>query len=227
MAVLPHQRRKTERPDELLGAALTLFVERGFAATRMEDVAQRAGVSKGTVYLYWSGKEDLLRAVITRFLGSHLDAGEALVNQHQGTVVELLRTAYADWWAQLLRSPASGVIKLMLAEARNFPEVAQFYQQEVANRGQGIIRRMLERGVSRGEFHLSDLDSAVFSLLAPMVMLCVHQHALNVCWPACSLENVPELMRAHIELLLQGLLAPEAPSRISGFPACPAAAASA
>lgn len=211
---LPHQRRKTERPDELLEAALALFVERGFAATRMDDVAQRAGVSKGTVYLYWSSKEDLLRTVIQRFLGGHLDRGEELVARHEGTTVDLLRQRYVEWWSAVLDSPASGVFKLMLAEARNFPDVAQFYQREVVERGRGMVLRMLEHGVARGEFRPVDLEQAAFSLLMPMVMLCVHRHALDLCWPA---EQSQAMVRGHVELLLHGLLAGgDAPSKITG-----------
>lgn len=215
MPPLPHQRRKTARPDELLEAALALFVERGFAATRIDDVAQRAGVSKGTVYLYWSSKEDLLRNVIQRFLGDHLDHGEELLARHDGTVVDLLRTRYVEWWTDVLESPAAGVFKLMLAEARNFPDVAQFYQREVVERGRGMILRLLEHGVARGEIRPLDPDQAAFSLLMPMVMLCVHRHSLDLCWPAGGPDHSQAMVRGHVELLLQGLLADEAPSKIT------------
>lgn len=214
-----HQRRKTERPEELLGAALALFIDRGFAATRMEDVARQAGVSKGTVYLYWSSKEDLLRAVITRFLGTLLDAGADRLARHEGSVIELLRTVYADWWIDVLRSPVSGVFKLMLSEARNFPEVARFYQQEVVERGNAIIRALLERGISAGELRAVDVEAATFSLLMPMVMLCIHQHALEVCRPFDTQGGASALVKGHIELLLPGLLRAEGPSKIAGFPA--------
>jgi len=113
----------------LLDAALALFVERGFAATRMDDVAQRAGVSKGTVYLYWSAKEELLRAVILRFLGGHLLAGALAIQNHDGKASDLLRHIFVDWWIAIIDSPTSGVFKLMLAEARNFPEIAAFYRR--------------------------------------------------------------------------------------------------
>lgn len=206
MSTASHQRRKAERPDELLDAALALFVERGFAATRMDDVAQRAGVSKGTVYLYWPAKEELLRAVIQRFLGGHLSAGAQAIQDHNGKASDLLRHTFADWWIAVINSPASGVFKLMLAEACNFPEIAAFYRQEVVERGQRLIRTIIERGIADGELREVDVEAAVFSLMLPMVMLCVHKHSIGVCAPVEGLQDAPRLIRAHVDLVLRGLL---------------------
>lgn len=206
MSTVPHQRRKAERPDELLDAALALFVERGFAATRMDDVAQRAGVSKGTVYLYWPAKEELLRAVIQRFLGGHLSASAQTIQDHTGEVSDLLRHTYADWWIAIIDSPTSGVFKLMLAEACNFPEIAAFYRQEVVERGQQLVRTIIEKGIADGELREVDVEAAVFSLMLPMVMLCVHKHSIGVCAPVEGLQDAPRLIRAHVDLVLRGLL---------------------
>lgn len=206
MSTTSHQRRKAERPDELLEAALALFVERGFAATRMDDVAQRAGVSKGTVYLYWPGKEELLRAVILRFLGDHLMAGAEAIARHDGRASDLLRQTYADWWIAIIESPASGVFKLMLAEARNFPEIAEFYRQEVVERGLHLTRLIIERGIASGEMRELDVEAAVYSLMLPMVMLCVHKHSIGACAPVAGLQDIPRLIHAHVDLILRGLL---------------------
>lgn len=206
MSTVSHQRRKAERPDELLDAALALFVERGFAATRMDDVAQRAGVSKGTVYLYWPAKEELLRAVIQRFLGGHLSAGAQAIQDHTGKASDLLRHTFADWWIAMIDSPTSGVFKLMLAEACNFPEIAAFYRQEVVERGQRLIRSIIEKGIADGELREVDVEAAVLSLMLPMVMLCVHKHSIGVCAPVEGLHDAPRLIRAHVELVLHGLM---------------------
>lgn len=201
----------------MLEAALALLVERGFAATRMEDVAQRAGVSKGTVYLYWSSKEELLQAVIQRYLGGSLAQGAVAIQAHTGSTAELMRTVYVDWWIQVLESPASGVFKLMLAEARNFPEIAQFYRREVVESGRALIASVLQRGIESGEFRPVDVEAAVFSLMLSMVMLCVHKHSVGVCAPIQGLQDGPRLIRAHVDLILQGLLQrpPEATSKIA------------
>lgn len=213
MSPSAHQRRKAERPDELLDAALTLFVERGFAATRMDDVAQRAGVSKGTVYLYWPGKEELLRAVIQRFLGGHLAAGAQAIETHEGKASDLLRHTFAEWWIAVVESPTAGVFKLMLSEARNFPEIAEFYRQEVVERGQHLIRTIIERGIAQGEMREVDVEAAVLSLMLPMVMLCVHKHSIGVCAPIEGLQDAPRLIRAHLDLVLRGLLLTPGPDR--------------
>ena len=210
-----HQRRKAERPTELLEAALALFSEKGFSATRAEEVAQRAGVSKGTLYLYYTSKEELLKAVIRNYLGNEISEVALSVENFQGSVSDGLRQLLANWWIKVLESPASGVFKLMMAEMRNFPELAEFYRQEVVDPGERIIGSILQRGIDSGEFRPFDINVAVHSLLLPMVMLCIYKHSLGAC---ASLEQLPDpaqFIVAHINLMLDGMLAhprvPETP----------------
>jgi AcrR family transcriptional regulator len=125
------RRRKEARPQELLDAALELFVEKGFAAARAEEVAIRAGVSKGTLYLYYPSKEDLLKAVIKKNLSERLAAGAAQAADFEGSATELIRSLLVDWWTQIYDDPASAVFKLIITEARTFPEIAEFYAREV------------------------------------------------------------------------------------------------
>ncbi len=201
------QRRKEERPQELLDAALALFVEKGFAATRSEEVAARAGVSKGTLYLYFPSKEELLKAVIRDHVSSQISAGAQRVQDSKGTAAELLREVLAGWWSQLYDSPASAVFKLVITEVRNFPEIAQFYSQEVVRPGEQIIGSILQRGVESGELRPIDVPSAVHSLVFPMVMLCLHKHSLGACTPLHDLDP-HRFIQAHIDLMLSGMLAP-------------------
>src|ERR671928_1938370 len=139
-------RRKEERPSEIIAAALELFVERGFAATRLDDVARRAGVSKGTPYLYFKNKEDLFRAVVTETIVTQLELGEQTLDQFTGSSEELLRLVLAGWW-EFETSKACGIRKLMIAEAGNCPSVAEFYVTEVVERGKRFVGRVLERGI--------------------------------------------------------------------------------
>ena len=199
------QRRKQARPQELLDAALTLFVERGFAATRMEDVATLAGVSKGTLYLYYASKEDLLKAVIRERLSSEIEAGALEVAQHVGSHADLLRKLLAHWWLRVLDSTASGVFKLIVTEVRGFPEIAEYYVREVVTPGQQLIGGMLERGIAAGEFRAVDVNAAVHSLVLPMVMLCVHKHSLGACAPVDVLDP-HAFVHQHIDLILRGLV---------------------
>ncbi|MFO1220922.1 MAG: TetR/AcrR family transcriptional regulator [Burkholderiaceae bacterium] len=207
------RRRKEARPHELLEAALDLFVEKGFAATRAEEVAQRAGVSKGTLYLYYPSKEELLKAVIREHLGSRIAAGEAAVDQHAGTSAELLREVYSHWWQAVLASPSSGAFKLIVAEVRNFPELAQFYQREVIEPGERLIGRIVQRGIDSGEFEPVNVTAAVHSLVLPMVMLCLHKHSLGACVPMLEAFDPIAFVRQHIDLVLHGLARKSVPSR--------------
>ncbi|WP_293995258.1 TetR/AcrR family transcriptional regulator [Sphaerotilus sp.] len=205
-----HQRRKAERPQELLDAALSLFVEKGFAATRADEVATRAGVSKGTLYLYYASKEELLKAVIAQRLSSQIAEGARQVADHQGSCADLLRNVLSTWWENVFDSDASGVFKLIITEVRNFPEIAEFYFREVVEPGQHLIGSVVQRGIDRGEFRPVPVNSVVQSLVLPMVMLCVHKHSLGAC-NACGVPDAmvePRLfIRQHIDLLLGGLCA--------------------
>ncbi|HSI59041.1 MAG TPA: TetR/AcrR family transcriptional regulator [Ideonella sp.] len=200
------QRRKEARPQELLDAALSLFVEKGFAATRSEEVAARAGVSKGTLYLYYPSKEELLKAVIKQTLSADIAAGAQQVDEAEGPSGELLVHLMTDWWLKIFESPTSGIFKLVITEVRNFPEIAQFYFQEVVEPGQAVISRLIQRGIARGEFRAVDVQLTVYSIILPMVMLCMHKHSLGACGgPEKALDHPEAFIRHHMQLLLQGL----------------------
>lgn len=203
-----HQRRKAERPQELLAAALTLFVEKGFAATRAEEVAQLAGVSKGTLYLYYPSKEELLKAVIRQYLSSEIAEGAAVARSFDGSAADGLRLVLAQWWERVLDSPASGVFKLIITEVRNFPDIAEFYQREVVQPGEQVIGQLLQRGIDSGEFRPVNVAAAVHSIVLPMVMLCLHKHSLGVCHPVQALIDPHQFIQQHFELLLTGLQRP-------------------
>ncbi len=141
-------RRKEARQQELVTAALDLFVARGYAATRLEDVASAAGVSKDTVYLYFANKEELFKAVVQENLLPALAEGEAFIDSFDGTTEALLREILMGWWELIGESPASGLTKLMMAESDNFPDLAQYYNAEVIERGDALLDRPLLHGGS-------------------------------------------------------------------------------
>jgi AcrR family transcriptional regulator len=203
-----HQRRKAERPQELLDAALGLFVEKGFAATRIDEVATRAGVSKGTLYLYYASKEELLKAVIAQRLSSQIAEGARQVAEHQGSCAELLLEVLSAWWEHVFDSDASGVFKLIITEVRNFPEIAEFYFREVVEPGQNLIGGVVRRGIDRGEFQPLPVEAVVQSLVLPMVMLCIHKHSLGACGAIEAMVEPRQFIRQHIALLLGGLRNP-------------------
>ncbi|PJI97608.1 TetR family transcriptional regulator [Acidovorax sp. 69] len=199
------ERRKEARPGELLEAALDLFVEKGFAATRVDEVAARAGVSKGTLFLYFPSKEELFKAVVRENIAGRFAEWNNELETFAGTTSNVLRYCYQVWWERVGSTKASGITKLMLSEAQNFPEIAQFYQQEVILPGQALIRRILERGIARGEFRPVNMDYAVYLVLAPMIFLMMWKHSVGACVPD-ALGLTPELyIETQIDNILHGL----------------------
>ncbi|MGH6905850.1 MAG: TetR/AcrR family transcriptional regulator [Geminicoccaceae bacterium] len=199
------RRRKEARPDEILAAALESFAERGFAATRLEDVAARAGISKGTLYLYFKGKEDLFKALVREAVLPNIERVEALSATFEGPSAQLLeRLLFAI--ASLLGSRAGAIPKLVIAEAGNFPELARFYLDEVIHRGLRLIGAILRRGIERGEFRVVDVDHTVFCVIAPMLLAALWKNSLEAHAGAAPLD-AQTLARAHLEVLLRGLAA--------------------
>ena len=197
------KRRKEARPAELLAAALDLFVDKGFAATRLEDVATRAGVSKGTLYLYFASKEALFEAVIREGIVPVLLENEEIAARHTGNCFELMEKLLANWWTRIGQTRFAGIPKLIVAESRNFPEVAHYYYENVIRRGRALVGAALERGMSSGEFRQLDIDTTIDVIIAPILMLLIWRHSLASCQNG---EADPQhYLQIHIDLLRQGL----------------------
>lgn len=198
------ERRKEARPAEIVAAALQLFADRGFAATRLEDVATVAGVSKGTVYLYFESKEQLFEAVVREAIAPNIDRVEALVDAFEGPTPELLRMLFG-FIGGVLDTPLTGVMKLLVAESGNFPQLARLYADLVLRRVFGLIRRILERGVARGEFRPLDLDTTVPLVMAPVLLLGMWKHSFGA--HTDLVMDRRAVLEAHRENLLRGLAA--------------------
>lgn len=199
------ERRKEARPQELLDAALDLFVERGFAATRLDDIAKRAGVSKGTLYLYYESKEELFKAVVRNTVIPLIGGAEQMVDQASGSCAQAFRNVVTTWWNAMGKTKLAGIAKLMMAEAGNFPELAAFYNEEVIARCDVMIVGILKRGIERGEFRQVDIERAPRILSAPVVMMMINMNSTGIC------RVDPDDADAHIafflDLTLRGLRA--------------------
>ncbi len=204
------ERRKEARPGELLDAALDLFVEKGFAATRVEEVAARAGVSKGTLFLYFPSKDELFKAVVRENLSGRFSQWNKEFESFEGSTTEMIGYCMATWWERVGATRASGITKLMMSEARNFPEIAAFYQHEVIQPGQALIRRILQRGMDRGEFRTLDLDYAVYSIVAPMIFLILSRHSPGVCIPDHMVLKPEQYIASQLSIILHGITLPAA-----------------
>ena len=197
------ERRKDARPQELLEAALEQFVERGFAATRLEDVARRAGVSKGTLYLYFENKEELFKAVVRATIGQAIVQAELDLAASDAHSSDLLREMLMRWWGQVGATKLAGITKLIMAESGNFPELVRFYEDEIVTRGNALLVRVLERGLARGEFRPHEPQVLMPVLSAPVLMLMLWKHAFLPCGSGSI--DPDQYMAAFLDLALRGL----------------------
>src|SRR5947199_4385661 len=197
------QRRKDERPAELLAAALEVFVEKGFAATKLADVARRAGVTKGTVYLYFDSKEALFKAVVRETIVPVIAKGEALAQSFTGSARELLEQLVREYWRLVGETAVAAVPKLMMAEAATFPELTRFYYEEVVTRGHRLMAGVIERGIKNGEFRPVNVMVAAKLAMSPLMHAVVARHAFGSCMPEAF--DVKKYLDTHIDLYLHGI----------------------
>ena len=197
------RRRKDARPEEIVSAALDVFADRGYAATKLEDVARRAGVTKGTIYLYFENKEALFKAVVRETIVAVIAKGEAIAQAFTGSARDLFEKLIREYWRLVGETNVSGVPRLMIAEAGNFPELARFYYEEVVTRGHRLMSGVLERGIKAGEFRPVDLKVATKLAMAPLLHAVVASRAFQHCMPEGF--DVAKYLDTHIELYLHGI----------------------
>jgi AcrR family transcriptional regulator len=202
------QRRADARPQELLEAALAVFVERGYAATRLEEVARRAGVAKATLYLYYENKLELFKAVVRNSLVAGFDEVARSQTGEPGSAREQLTRLLTAFVQRIAGSPLSGIPKLVIAEASNFPEVARFYHEEVILRGRAMVVGVLERGKATGEFRPVDAEFAWRIVIAPLLLAIIWKHSFQAFEPEPM--DFERHLKTHLDLLFNGLTASEA-----------------
>ena len=197
------RRRKEARPEEILHAALDLFTQKGFSATRMLDVAKQAGISKGTLYLYFDNKEAIFRAVVQEMITPRLDEFEQQVKNYQGSSEALLREMIQAWWRNVGETRLSSIPKLIISESGNFPETAQYFVDTVVKRGRKVFSDIVQRGISSGEFNDYQPRAVARLIVAPLVQLTVWMHSLK---PYDENMSDQEFLNMHSEFILKALL---------------------
>jgi len=197
------QRRKAARPAEIVTAALEVFVQRGFAAARLEEVARRAGVTKGTLYLYFKSKEALFKAVVRETIVPVIAQGEALAQSFTGTARELVERLVREYWRLVGETELAGIPKLMMAEAATFPQLTRFYYEEVVTRGHRLMAGVIERGIKSGEFRKVDVATAAKLAMSPLMHATVARRAFASCMPEGF--DVGKYLDTHIDLYLHGI----------------------
>lgn len=212
-ALAPRCRRKDARPGELIDAALAAFVEHGYAGARLDDIAARAGVSKGTVYLYFKDKEELFEAVVRGTLGDLVAQGHAIARNFAGPSPELLREVLARWWTGIVEHEhISALPKLMISEAGNFPRLARSYYEVVIEPGRALLREVLERGIRRGEFRPVDVENTIHFIIAPLLYRQCMKHSIQRAVPGMHLGSAAFLAE-FVEHLLRALAPDPSPGQ--------------
>ena len=203
MAEPRFQRRKEDRPAEITEAALAAFAEKGYAATRVDEVAKRAGVSKGLLYLYFKTKEDLFKAVIRSFLSPRIDALIKNIEETELSAEEFVRGPFLAFAKSLPNSPARILVRLMIAEGPKHPDLVQWYWDNVVSRALKALRSLIKRGVDNGEFRESALNEFPQLLVTPvffsMIFTIVFKQQMNL--------DTDRFIEAHINMVLESIKA--------------------
>lgn len=203
------RRRKTARPQELLEAAFAVFVEKGFADARLDDIATKAGVSKGTVYLYFDSKEAVFKAMIGQIADAKLEMVSHLVEAHQGSFAALLRQLAQMMSAQISQPPLLHFPRLIIGESRRFPELAAFYLETAINRARRILMRIIERGQEAGEFRPIPPRHAAHLFISPLLFVPIYRSVFEPHDPDAF--DVAGHVSAHLDIYLRGLCVREPP----------------
>jgi AcrR family transcriptional regulator len=172
------QRRKEERPSEIINAALEVFVEHGYAASKLDDIACKAGISKGSLYRYFDSKADLFKEMVKQVVIPEIEKAESRVNEYRGAMSPLITTMVQNWWQTFGETRICGIPKLVISEAANFPELAEFYVAEVIKRGRKLVVGMIRRGVESGEFRDIAPEYAARILISPVIFAAIWKESL-------------------------------------------------
>ena len=199
----PRRRRKAERTPEIIAAGIASFAERGYADTRLEDVAERAGIAKSTIYLYFENKEALFRATVETRVRAAFGELDEVVAGFEGTTEELLRLVLTSSYERFVRSDMPTLLRTIIGEGERFPELRRAYYEGMICRGTGVLERVLRRGVERGEFREAPVGDFPRMLIAPTLMASLWRMTFTEFEPL----DVDAWARAHVDLLLNGLKA--------------------
>jgi AcrR family transcriptional regulator len=201
------RRRKDARPQEILDAALSVFADKGFAAARMDDIAARARVSKGTIYLYFPSKEAVFKALVQEMVGTQLARFAELASAHRGPIAPLLAEILRSLCRFLATSDRVVLPKMVIAEAGNFPDLARIYREEIIERGLALFGGLIRDGIARGEFRPIVPQHGARLCIAPLLLAAIWRTTFARL--DASDYDYEGLIEAHIATLLRGFATEE------------------
>ncbi|WP_309088966.1 helix-turn-helix domain-containing protein [Phenylobacterium sp.] len=199
------RRRKADRPGEIVRAAMDVFAEKGFAAAKLDEIAARAGVSKGALYLYFETKEDLFRAVVGQVVAPNIAQVKALAAAHPGPFSDLVRSLVGHVVGVVQATSIGGVVKMVIGEARNFPELARVWHDDLVSQALGALAAAVEAAQARGEVKPGDPRAYALQLISPLLVGVIWRETFVPIGAAPF--DLPALMRQHLDTVLTGMLA--------------------
>lgn len=205
------RRRKEARPAEIVAAAYEVFAEKGFASAKLDDIAARAGVSKGALYLYFETKQDIFEAVVRDAVGANLDVIEAMASAYEGPIEDLLRMMVPRIAGLAADSPLGKVLKMVIGESGNFPEIARIWHDRLISRALGLLSGLIQRAQERGEIREGDPRSHAISIISPMLLGVIFRETFVPV--GATPFDIPKLMAQHLDTVLPGLLADKKKSK--------------
>jgi len=197
------RRRKAERPQEIVEAAFTEFSRNGYAVTTLDQIAERAGVTKGTIYVYFENKEQLFISMVHEAMKASLDTIHEMFERHEGSTADLLRAQFSFIYQHLVEDRRRReVVRMLIAEASRFPALADRYHEEIHQPCMDMLSRIIQRGIDRGEIRRSVVSDCPLVIIGPIafvdiwIMMFDDRHPLDL----------KIYFDAHLDLVLKGLL---------------------
>ncbi len=198
------RRRKAERPQEILEAAFLEFSRNGYATTTLDRIAQRAGVTKGTIYVYFENKEHLFISMVLEFTKAAHEAVQEMFDTHAGSTADLLRAQFTFIYQHIVEDKRRReVVRMLIAEASRFPELADRYYDEILRPCLDLLKRAIQRGIDSGEIHNSSIVDCPQVVIAPIAMVDLWMMMFEDRQPL----DLKAYFEAHLNLVLNGLLA--------------------
>jgi AcrR family transcriptional regulator len=197
------RRRKAERPKEILEAAFEEFSRNGYASTTLDQVAERAGVTKGTIYVYFENKEHLFISMVRELTKATLDTVMEMFEQHQGSTAELLRAQFSFIYEHIVGDRRRReVLRMLIAEASRFPALADRYHEEIHKPCLDLLQKAIQRGIDRGEIRRSAVIDCPQVIIAPIALVDLWMILYDTRQPL----DLKAYFNAHLDLVLNGLL---------------------